>query len=332
MKALVLVDEADDKIAIREIGKPMPGPGEALIRVKAAALNRRDQWCRVGKYPGLKYNTVMGSDGAGVVEHIADNADAHWLGKEVIINPNIDWGSNPEVQGRNYRILGMPENGSFAEYVLVKVDRLHAKPQHLNFAQAAALPLGGLTAFRALVKKGELKPGEKVLVTGIGGGVATFAAQFALSAGAMVFVTSGSDEKLKKAKAMGVHGTFNYKAENWADEAKNESGGFQLIIDSAGGDQLNGLLRLLKPAGRLVFYGATLGMPKNLEVHRFFWNQYTLKGSTMGNDFEFIEMLDFVNHHKIVPVVDSVFPFDKIVEAFNRIDSSVQMGKIVVEF
>ena len=139
MKALVLT--APGQIELREVPKPVLSSGKALVKIKAAALNRRDDWIREGKYPGIKFGVTMGSDGTGIVEEVADSAQQDWVGQEVVINPNIDWGSDPEVQSKNYTILGMPVNGTFAEYIIVNTDRLQHKPFHLDFLQAATLPL-----------------------------------------------------------------------------------------------------------------------------------------------------------------------------------------------
>lgn len=332
MKALLLVDEKEDKISIEEIETPGLKNGQALVRIKAAALNHRDQFCREGKYPGLKYGTVLGSDGAGVVEAVEGGRLKHWIGKDVIINPNINWGSDPQVQSNDYHILGMPTHGTFAEYVVVDADRLHEKPSHLNLFMAAALPLGGVTAYRAVFRQGKVKAGDNVLISGVGGGVAHFAFLFSMVKGATVFVTSGDDEKINTAKNRGAKQGFNYKEDDWDKKAMEASGGFNVIIDSAGGDQLNTLVKIMKPAGRIVLYGATNGMPSHLDLFRLFWKQGAIQGSTMGNDQEFEEMVRFVNEHQIEPIIDSIRPFDKIIEAFDEMKAGSQTGKLVVEF
>lgn len=332
MKALLLVDESQDKIAIREIEKPTPKKGEVLVQVKAAALNHRDQWCRLGMYPGIQYNTVLGSDGAGIVEEIGDQVDATWLNKEVIINPNINWGNSEDFQSSEYHILGMPTNGTFAEYVVVNVGRLKEKPNHLDFPEAAALPLGGLTAFRASFTKGQIRKGQKVLVTGIGGGVAQFVFQFSLAAGSEVYVTSGSQDKLDQVIERGAVGGFIYKDEDWVKSAMKSTGGFDVIIDSAGGASVNDYLKLINPGGKLVHYGSTTGTPKNLDMFRLFWSQASIYGSTMGSDMEFEKMVEFISEKRIKPVLSSIRSFDQIVSAFDEMHAGNQMGKLVVAF
>ncbi len=212
MKALVLVGPG--QIEWKELEQPQLSPGKALVKIKAISLNRRDEWIKEGKYPNIRYGCTMGSDGSGIVESVFDEKDQSWVGQAVVINPNIDWGPDNDVQSKNYTILGMPVNGTFTEYMLVDIDRLEPKPFHLDFLQAAALPLGGLTAYRALFMKGGLKAGQNVLISGFGGGVAQFAFLFAQAAGANVYVTSGSDEKLARALKMGAKGGYNYKKES----------------------------------------------------------------------------------------------------------------------
>lgn len=329
MKALVLIETG--KVSLVEKQIPVLAQGEVLVRIKAAALNHRDQWIRENKYPGIQTGVTLGSDGAGVVERAADKLGELWIGKEVIINPNIGWGDNPAAQAREYQILGMPRNGTLAEFINVPVDRLQVKPAYLTSAQAAALPLGGLTAFRALFTNGNLQAGEKVLINGIGGGVAQFAFQFAKAAGAHVWVTSSKKEKIDFAINNGAQGGFIYKNENWQELAKEASGGgFHLIIDSAGGDQMNQLLKAMMPAGRLVFYGATTGVPSSLDLRRIFWNQLRLQGSTMGNDQEFKQMIEFVEKQRITPIMEDPFPFDQIMLAFDKMQAGEQLGKLVV--
>jgi zinc-binding alcohol dehydrogenase/oxidoreductase len=331
MKALVLTSEPE--IRIQEVEKPVPQQNEVLIKMSAVALNRRDQWVRVGMYPGMAYNCIMGADGCGTIEQLGENVQADWLHKEVVINPNRNWGDNPKHQSNQFNILGMPSNGTFAEYLCINIDRVHLKTSYLTSQEAAAFPLAGLTAYRACFFRGEIKAGDTVLVTGIGGGVAQFAAQFAVAAGANVFVTSGSEAKILKMKELGVQGGAIYTEPDWNKKLLKETGGFDVIIDSAGGDDLNLLIRTLKPAGTLVFYGATLGSPKTLEMPRIFFGQYNIKGTTMGSDAEFVEMLAFIEKYKIKPIVDEkIRPFSEIVEAINDMRDGKIFGKVVVGF
>ena len=329
MKALVLT--APGKIELVDVPKPELSEGKALVRLQSVTLNRRDQWIIEGKYPHIRFGAVLGSDGCGVVEEVYDEVNQPWLGQEVVINPNVNWGPNPEVQSDKYTILGMPENGTFAEYIVVPVHRLQHKPSHLDHRQAAALPLGGLTAYRALFRKGALRANQNVLISGFGGGVAQLAFQFAIAANANVYVNTSSESKLQKAIKLGAKGGYNYKLENTFKDLWKTRGGFDLILDSAGGEQVNAFIKILKPSGKRVFYGATAGLPKSSDLYRMFWRQLSLIGSTMGNDEEFVQMLQFVSKHKIRPQIDSIRPFSKIINAFNDIGATNRVGKIVLE-
>lgn len=341
MKALVLRQETTEspqdrkryRVGIEEVPKPILQTGEALVRISAAALNHRDEWIRRGEYARIQSGVIIGSDGCGIVEEVANQADEHWLGKEVVLNPSLGWGAQAHVQDRNYTILGLPVNGTFAEYCALPAKNLFLKPPHLSAAEAAALPLAGLTAYRAVRTHAEIAPDSKVLVTGIGGGVAQFAAQFALQLGASVYATSGDDAKMKTAKdKLGIVGGANYRQEGWHRALFAEAGEFDCIIDSAVGNSLDALLALLRMGGRYVFYGATAGRPSSLNVQMIFWKQLRLQGSTMGSDAEFGAMLDFITEKRIVPVLDSVRPFDEIGTAFEAMSQVEQFGKLVVTF
>ncbi len=326
MKAIIISEKAEPlQLITKEV--PEVSEGQCLVRIQAAALNRRDQWIREGMYPGIRPGCVLGSDGFGVVEQGPDE----WIGKEVIINPNVNWGDNPDAQSAEYSVLGMPVDGLLAEYALVPIDRVHQKPEFLSTEEAAALPLAALTAFRATIKKGEASQGKRILITGVGGGVSQFAVAFAVAVGADVFVTSGDNVKIEKAKAQGVKGGFNYKNEGWSKEAA-KLGGFDVIVDSAGGKELNNYLKVIKPAGRIVMYGSTAGYPEKVDVFRLFWSQAMIMGSTMGNDQEFEEMLQWVEKHQIRPTIDKVYNSEDYLAAFDRFKEPDHYGKIIIKF
>ncbi len=325
MKAIVITEDSEP-VQLADVPQPEVGDGECLVKIEVAALNRRDQWIREGMYPGIRFGCVLGSDACGVVEEGAEE----WKGKEVIINPNVNWGDDPEVQSSEYSVLGMPKNGTLAEYISVPTDRLQLKPEHLNNEEAAALPLAGLTAFRATIKKGLAAPGKNVLITGAGGGVSQLAIQFAVAAGANTYVTSGDPDKIGKCIQMGAAGGFNYKDEDWFKEASVI--GFDTIVDSAGGNQMNNYLKIVKPAGKIVMYGSTTGYPEKLDVFRLFWSQAQIIGSTMGSDLEFEEMIQFVNKYQIKPTIDKVYNVNETVKAFDRFKEADHFGKIVIGF
>jgi NADPH:quinone reductase-like Zn-dependent oxidoreductase len=330
MRGIILNRELEPKIELAAMPDPQLNAGEALVRIKAAALNHRDEWCRQGLYPNLSDGIVLGSDGAGIVEKVAEPANSSWIGKEVIINPAMFWGSDQRAQSRDFKILGMPRNGTLAEFISIPVDRLHEKPAHLSWEEAAALPLAGLTAYRALVYQGQATAGDQVLVTGIGGGVAQFAAQYAVALGAKLSVSSSSNAKLEKGRSLGAEQVYNYLDLSWVDLAVDATGGFDVIIDGAAGDSLNQLIHACKPGGRIVLYGATTGLPGKLEARKVYWNQLKIMGSTMGSDRDFQEMLGFVKSKNIRPEIDRVFKFDEAAQAFDRMKAGDQFGKIVL--
>ena len=319
MKALVL-SEAEAPLTLQEFPDPVPREGEVVVDLAAGALNHRDVWITRGKYPGIRYPAVLGSDGAG------------WLdGKRVLLNPSLQWGNNPDAQDKSYHILGLPTAGTFAARVAIPKENIFEVPAHLSMEQAAAIPLAGLTAYRALFSRAGLQPGERVLISGIGGGVAVFACQFALAAGAEVFVTSGSEEKIARAVEMGAKDGANYREEGWAGSLKTKFGGFHVIVDSAAGPGFTDLISLLLPAGRIVLYGGTRGSIPNLNPQQLFWKQLNILGSTMGHAREFADMVAFIVRHRIVPVVDSVFSLSNGQAAFDRMANGLQFGKIVLQ-
>lgn len=311
----------NEPLMFEEVPQPIVTEGYALVNIKAAALNHRDVWIQKGQYAGLKYPIILGSDGAGVLED----------SEPVIINPSFFWGDSQKGQSKDFRILGLPDDGTFAEFVSVPKQNIHEMPKHLTFEQAAALPLAGLTAYRALFSRAGAMAGERVLISGVGGGVALFALQFAIAAGCEVWVTSGSEEKIAKAIEMGAKGGVNYKNEAWAKELQSQAGGFDVIVDSSISETFNEFVTLCNTGGRIVFYGATtLGTINNINPRLVFWKQLSILGSTMGSNEDFDHMVKLVNTHQIVPVVDTVFPLKDGNSAMIRMDEGKQFGKLVL--
>ncbi len=333
MKALVLREGSPYEAKLEDFPQAPISAGEVLIQMKAAALNHRDQWMREGLYPQITCPSILGSDGCGLVVEQSPDVAEDWVGKTVVINPNVHWGDNPAYPDYNYTILGMPKHGTLSEYLVVPADRIHLKPEHLSDEQAAALPLAGLTAYRALFTKGQLQSGQKVFITGIGGGVAQFALLFAHSVGAEVYVNSGSPEKIQKAESMGAKAGFNYRKENWYKGLRKVAPlGFDVIIDGAGGPDFSRLAQSLGMDGRMVVYGTTAGKPSPIHLPRLFFSQASIIGTTMGNDAEFEAMLQLVNKNKIIPGISSVRPFDQVIESLDEMKSGTQMGKLVLKF
>jgi len=332
---LALQQDATNQPAVaREISTPAPAAGEVLIKLHAAALNHRDVWIQKGQYAGIKLPCTLGADGSGEVAALGEGVSNVAVGEAVIIYPGLEWGDSPKAQGRNFRVLGMPDPGTFAEYIKIPAHYVRPKPTYLSWEQAAALPLAGLTAYRAAFSRAQLQPGERVLVTGIGGGVALTAAQLCVAAGAEVWVTSGDDEKLARALALpiGLRGGANYKTEGWVkDLTKRAGGSFDVIIDSAAGAGFEALVDAAAPGGRIVFYGGTQGNITSLTPGKVFWKQLSILGSSMGSFQDFDNMLALVNEHKIVPIVDKHFPLAEGEAALKYLAAGQQLGKVVLD-
>ena len=327
----VQITEVKRPVVFQQVPDPAPGPGCAIVRLKAAALNHRDLWIQLGLYAGIKLPVIPGSDGAGIVESVGDPADQTWVGREVIINPSLDWGHDGRAQGPQFRILGLPDSGTFAEKISIPVVNLVPKPAHLSWQQAGALPLAGMTAWRALFTRAQLTGGERVLVTGVGGGAALFVLQFAAAAGAEVWVTSGSPEKISRAQTLGAAGGVSYREADWPAQLQKQAGGlFDVIIDSAGGEGFGKLIELTRPGGRIVFFGATTGNPPGLDLRKCFFRQISILGTTMGSPADFQGMVQFVEMHRLAPVVDRVFPLAETEAALRHMESATQFGKIVL--
>ncbi|MCC5021657.1 MAG: zinc-binding dehydrogenase [Candidatus Synoicihabitans palmerolidicus] len=320
---------AVNELSVNEVSDPTPATDEVVIELKAAALNHRDLWIKQGQYAGLKWPTLPGSDGAGVVAERQVGAGFK-AGDAVVINPGFSWGDNPQAQGKGFRILGLPRDGTLAERIAVPATQLAPKPLHLNWAEAAALPLAGLTAYRALCTRARLRASERVLVSGVGGGVALFALQFAVADGAEVWVTSSSEEKIAKAVELGARGGFNYTQPDWEKTAVQEAGSFDVIIDSAGGEGFDALVDAAAPGGRIVFFGATRGDPNVLSMRKVFWKQLSLLGTTMGSPDNWAAMMAFVAEHQIKPIISDVFALEDAGAAFDLMARGGQFGKIVV--
>ena len=309
---------------------PVPGPGEVVVRVRAAAINHRDIWIRRGQYAGIRLPAILGSDACGEVTAAAGDVSKPWVGREVVIDPSLGWGPDPRAQAGSFHLLGMPTEGTYAEFVKVPATNVHAKPSHLTIEEAAALPLAGVTAYRAIVTRAALQPGEIVVITGIGGGVALAALIIAVSLGAKVYVTSGSDKKIAMSKRHGATDGVTYHTSGWSRTLLEIIGRRpDVIVDGAGGDTFAQALDLVKPGGRVVTYGATRGSVPNLEVRRIFWKQIDVLGSTMGTPDDFTRMLD-IYANGLHPVVDSVVPLEDVAQAHARIDAGEQFGKIVL--
>jgi len=318
----------------------LSGSGDVRIRLRAAALNRLDLWV-AGGIPGVNYSFphVLGSDGAGVVEEIGPGETSFAVGDRVVINPGVSCGRCEWCLGGEqplcpaFGVLGEHRPGTLAEEVVVPGRNLAPLPAGLSWAQAAALPLATITAWRMLTTRAAVGPGETVLIWGIGGGVALAALKIAKLLGARVIVTSGSGEKLVRALALGADLGINHASEDVPAAVKQFTGrrGADVVIDSVGERTWERSLRCLARRGRLVVCGATSGPMVTTDLRRLFWFQWSLLGSTMGSDAEFRAVVAEAAGGRLLPEIDRIYPFADAIAAFRRLDSGAQFGKIVVE-
>jgi len=332
MKALRLEATGSlDGIRLSEMPEPEPRKNEAVVRLQAASINHRDLFICQGKYAKIRIPVTLGSDGSGIVEAVGDLTNKKWIGQAVVIDPGLNWGDDPRAQSKDFRILGMPDDGTMAQKICVPNGNLRPKPEHLSFDEAAALPLAGVTAYRALMVQGHLKAGQVVLITGIGGGVASIALKLAVAAGAHVCVTSGSEAKIAAAKGHGAEWGFNYDEPGAWDRLAGQLPPVDLVLDGAGGDGFSSILNVVRPGGRIVVYGATLGHTDQVELRRIFWKQLTVQGSTMGSQDDFSKMISFVTQNRVHPIVDHVMDLSEARLAFERMAKSQQFGKLVLK-
>ena len=335
MKAMVLHElGGPERLSYEDAPEPEPGPGETVIRLHAAALNRRDVFATRGQYPGARPEAlpvILGSDGSGEVVARGEGARGPAEGAEVVINPALYWGEDPRKPGKEYRILGLPDDGTFAEFVKVPAESVFPKPSHLSHEEATAIPLGALTAYRALVTRGEVQVGETVVVPGVGSGVATFVVQMAVALGARVFVTSGSEEKIERAKELGAEGGVNYNSENWSKELKSMTGGVDLSVDHVGGEAFDALVSLARPGGRIVIFGATAGPAPKVTTIRIALKNLDVLGTAMGTNEEFGAMLDLYAEHGLKPVINETFPLQETAAAMKHMEEGAGIGKIVLD-
>jgi zinc-binding alcohol dehydrogenase/oxidoreductase len=306
-----------------EVPDPVADDGWAVVRLKASALNWHDVLVRQGKY-GSPLPHVLGADGAGIDEETGD---------EVVVVPSLWWGNDESAPGPRWEILGDHRHGTYAEKVRVPRESVVPRPVGLSWAEAAALPLVGLTTYRALFSRARLRSGESLLVLGAGGGVATMAVSLAAAVGCTVLVTSSSTAKIDRARELGASGGVRYDDPEWprvAQELSPGGRGFDVVLDSVGTWQAS--VHALRPGGRLVVLGASRGEQASLDVRPFFFGQYDLLGTTMGSLRDFAGLLRLLDAHDVPPpVVDRVFRLDEAAAAHLHLESGHGFGKVVLE-
>jgi NADPH:quinone reductase-like Zn-dependent oxidoreductase len=315
MKAIrIHEDGGPEVLRYEDAPDPEPGPGEALIQLRAASLNRLDLWVRAG-LPSVPKPRILGADGAGVDES----------GRRVVINPGIEHGDRITVVGEHM-------DGTHAELVVVPRVNVYPIPDDLSFEDAAAFPLVFETVYRMLVTRAGLREGEWVLVWGVGSGIGTAALQLAKALGGRVIATSSSDAKLERAKELGADAVVNHETGDVVEAVKaaTEGPGVDIVVEHVGEATWQTSLQAVRPHGRIAVCGATTGPNPKAALHRIWWKQLTILGSTMGTKEDFEGAFELVKSGKARPVVDSVFPLAEARAAHERMEAGEQFGKLVL--
>jgi len=311
-------------LSLREMEVGQPGPGEVRVKLKTAGINHRDLFV-LHRHKPTEPPLIIGSDGAGIIDAIGDDVTGVNVGDEVIINPGLGWKEKSDAPPEGFEIVGLPDHGTLADYIVIPAENAIPRPQHLIWEEAGVFGLAALTGYRALFTRGNITPGKTVLLPGVGSGVITFILKFAKTAGATVYVTSRSEEKLQRALELGADKAINSDGD-WNEQLNGEK--VDLVIESVGAATFKKSLGQLRPGGTIVTFGASAGDEVNIDLRSFFYGQYNMLGTTMGSAEEFKEMIKFVEKHKIKPEIEAIFPLSRYEIAFNRLEEAEQFGKI----
>ncbi len=316
-------DGGPEVLRLEEAPDPVAGPGEVLIRVKAAALNHIDLWVRQG-LPSVPKPRILGADGAGVVAGLGEGVDGFQEGQEVVINPGL----GPD----GSKIVGEHMDGTYADLIAIPAENVYPLPGDVSLEEAAAFPLVFETAYRMLVTRAGLRGGEWVLVWGIGSGVATASFVIAKALGARTIVTSSSDEKLTRARELGADATVNHETGDVATAVKEATGGrgADIVIEHVGDATWKTSLQAARPAGRVVVCGATSGANPPASLNRIWWKQLSVLGSTMGTKEDFEAVYELIASGRVRPIVDRIFPLEEATAAHEYLESGRQFGKVVL--
>ncbi|HEX2091516.1 MAG TPA: zinc-binding dehydrogenase [Longimicrobiaceae bacterium] len=327
-----------EKVVVEERPRPVPAPGEVLVRVRAAALNHLDLWVRRGLPIEITLPHVGGSDIAGVVAEVGEQVSGVRAGERVVVNPSTgcgrcEWCAAGEVSMcPDFRIIGEHLDGGFAEYVAVPAANVYPIPDHVSFETAAALPVSYQTAWRALVTRARVRPGDDVLVLGASGGTAVAAVQIARLMGARVFAVTRGAEKAACVREIGAEVVYDRDEVDFSRQVYADTGkrGVDVVVENVGEATWKGSVRALAKGGRLVCYGATTGPRGEIDLRVLFWKQVEIIGSTMASRAEFEAMLRVAWRGELRPVIDRVLPLDRAREAHERLEAGGQFGKIVL--
>jgi len=313
-------DGGPDVLRYEDAPDPVPGTGQVLIELRAASLNHLDLWIRKG-LPSVPKPRILGADGAGVVV----SGDGFTPGDRVVINPGHELGNG------KISVVGEHSDGTHAELIALPRSQVYALPDSIDFESAAAFPLVFETAYRMLATKAHLQEGEWVLVWGIGGGVSTATLAIAKALGAHVVVTSSSEDKLAQARHLGADATFNHERDDVVAGVKDlTGGGAHVVVDHVGEATWKRSLDAVRPEGRICVCGATSGPNPPANLHRIWWKQLTIFGSTMGSRQDFEAVYELVKSGRAAPVIDTVFPLAEVAAAHERLEAAEQLGKIVL--
>jgi NADPH:quinone reductase-like Zn-dependent oxidoreductase len=328
-----------ETINVREVPSPKPGAGEVLLKVRAAGMNHIDLRVRRGGRGTLMFPHVLGSDAAGTVAAVGRGVPQTLEARDVVVYPGTTCGQCPacrrgqDSECETFGLLGVSAPGTFAQYVVVSAASVAPKPEFMSFEEAAAVTVAYLTAWRMLYTRAGLAPGQRVLVHGVGGGVALAALQLAVRSGAEVLVTSSSNDKLRKASLLGAAAGFNYKtSQSLAEDimAATDGAGVDVVIDSVGAATIPLGMSVLRKGGKLVLCGVTGGPEAQVDARALYWNQLQILGSTLGTRQEHRDLLAAMSAGRIKPAIDAVYPLAKVVDATRRMEGSEQFGKLVL--
>lgn len=321
------------QLVVKQVAKPTPGQGEVLVRIRAVSLNRRDIYVLAGTYGrNAAATTVPLSDGAGEVIALGEGVTRFKTGDRVAGTFFASWIDGKPTQAGLSSARGGDMPGMLSEFIVTHQDGLVKFPQHLSFEEASTLPCAAVTVWNALFSKGHLEPGDYVLLEGTGG-VSIFGLQFAAAAGAKPIITSSSDAKLARAKALGAIGAINYRTHpDWEKEARKLTGGAGVdhVLEVGGKDTLPKAVSSLALGGHIALIGGLSGFDGTLSVGAIMGPSATIRGIYVGSRADFEAMNEFIGEHKLKPVIDRVFPFEQAPDAFKYMESGSHFGKVVI--